>query len=129
MNCATHYRVLKHHARPPQADMFEQELPPIKFGSAKGLTLQQAFDDFHRRNPHVYVALVRMARTVKAAGRERVGIGMLFEVLRWDYLVNTSHSVDDFKLNNNHRSRYARLIMEQERDLADFFETRGLRAA
>jgi hypothetical protein len=35
---------------------------------------------------------------------------------------------DDFKLNNNYHSRYARLIMEREPGLDGFFETRGLRS-
>ena len=33
----------------------------------------------------------------------------------------------DFALNDHYRSRYARLIMEQEEDLRDLFEVRELR--
>ena len=35
----------------------------------------------------------------------------------------------EFKLNNDFTSRYARLIMQQEPDLEDFFEVRVLRSA
>jgi hypothetical protein len=38
-------------------------------------------------------------------------------------------SKEEFRLSNSYRSRYARLIMEQEADLQDFFTTRELRTA
>jgi hypothetical protein len=49
---------------------------------------------------------------------------MLFEVLRWRRMLRTAG--DEFQLNNNYRSYYARLIMLQESDLEDVFETRRL---
>lgn len=88
--------------------------------------LEQAFRDFHRSNPAVYTRLVGLCRQARARGRNKVGIGMLFEVLRWDHLLRTN--AEDFKLNNNHRAYYARLIMERESDLRGIFETRELRA-
>lgn len=57
-----------------------------------------------------------------------MGIAMLWERMRWELTVETD-SVDlgdDFKLNNNYRSRYARLIMNNEPDLAGFFDIRRL---
>ena len=90
-------------------------------------TIEGAFDDFHSANQWVYDALVSMARDMVARGHRRIGIGMLFEVLRWHWLRGTEG--DEFKLNNNYRSRYARLIMDTEPDLCDVFETRELRAA
>ena len=89
--------------------------------------LQARFEGFHAANPRVYSTLVQLAREARAVGQATVGIGMLWEVMRWklSLAVTTSSA---FKLNNNHRSRYARLIMAQEPDLADVFETRELRA-
>jgi hypothetical protein len=52
---------------------------------------------------------------------------MLFEVLRWRHTLRTGG--DEFKLNNNYRSYYSRLIMLTEADLTDVFETRRLHAA
>ena len=92
-------------------------------------SLEAAFDEFHRRNPWVYDALVRLARDLRSRGRERVGIGMLFEVLRWQWALATTDASSDFRLNNNYRSRYARLIMDNEADLDGMFETRKLTAA
>ena len=54
--------------------------------------------------------------------------GMLFEIVRWRRGVVTVIG-DGFRLNNNYRSRYARLIESQEPDLEGIFDTRELRAA
>jgi len=93
----------------------------------EGQTIEQAFRAFHELNPHVYDELVVLARGLVRAGRERIGIKMLFEVMRWHYALRTVG--DDFKLNNNFHSRYARLIDECEPDLKGVFELRELKAA
>lgn len=86
-------------------------------------THEARFARFHSDNPHVYRRLVDLARSAKARGK-RVGIGMLFEVLRYEFVIETS-SDDGFRLNNNHRAFYARAIMANEPDLDGFFETRA----
>lgn len=89
-------------------------------------TSEAAFRRFHQENPQVYLALVRLARQALARGHHTLGIGQLFEVLRWELMLGTTDP--HFKLNNNHRSRYARLIMAREPDLKDVFDTRELRS-
>lgn len=82
---------------------------------------------FHERNPEVYAGLVRLARTGKQSGRTKLGIGQLFEVLRWEWMIGgLPDRHEQFKLNNNYRSRYSRLIMQREPDLEGIFETREL---
>lgn len=108
---------------PDQLAMPVGELTPAE----RKLSIQEQFALFHARNPHIYRLLVGLAREWVEAGHERCGIGMLFEVLRFRRGVHTSG--DDFKLNNNYRSRYSRLIESEEPDLAGLFETRELRAA
>lgn len=88
---------------------------------------EQAFWQFHEANPQVYARLVALARDLVRQGRRRVGIKMLFEVLRWHHL-RTVGDADGFKLNNNYHSYYARLIMHQESDLGGVFELRALAA-
>lgn len=78
-------------------------------------------------NPHIYETLRRFALEAKRAGRSRIGIAAIFERVRWYTQVETRD--DTFKLNNNWRSYYARLLMEREPELAGLFETRKLRAA
>ncbi len=92
--------------------------------SKAGDVIDLAFHYFHQANPVVYRKLVFMARELRGKGHKTIGIGMLFEVLRWQHALETTDAV--FKLNNNHRSRYARLIMSQEHDLCDIFTLREL---
>lgn len=80
------------------------------------------FNEFHTNNPHVYTELVTLARQVKESGKSRYGIGALFEVVRFHHDIKSTG--DQFKLNNNHRALYARMIMNQEHDLKEFFSTR-----
>lgn len=93
-------------------------------GPSPEATIAEAFARFHAENPHVYDELVRLARRAKRAGSSRIGIKMLFEVLRWRHTLRTGG--DDFKLNNNYHSYYARIIMDRCPDLGDIFELRRL---
>ena len=86
--------------------------------------LEKAFREFHHANPHVYKELVDLACQLKAAGRERYSIYSLFEVLRWHRALETTD--ENFKLNNNHRPYYARMVMDTVPELKDFFELRVL---
>jgi len=86
--------------------------------------IQRAFEEFHRKNPQVYDQLLYLARRYHKSGR-KVGIKHLWEVLRWQEFIGQL-SFDVYKLNNNFTSRYARLLMEKERELKGYFEIRRL---
>lgn len=88
----------------------------------RGQEIERAFRAFHRENPHVYSELRRLAVDLVAVGHQRIGIGMLFEVLRWQRALHTVG--DAFKLNNSHRAFYARMLMDREPRLRGVFETR-----
>jgi hypothetical protein len=90
-------------------------------------SLQVRFEQFHADNPHVFSALVKLAREWKAAGHTRCAIDLLVNRLRWDIGIET-HG-DDFTINNDFRSRYSRKMMAECQDLQGFFEVRELRAA
>ena len=91
------------------------------------MRIQVEFRGFHERNPVVYETLVRLAREAKRKGHNKIGIAMLWERMRWELTIELpNHKAGDFKLNNNYRSRYARLIMQCEPDLADMFDIRAL---
>jgi hypothetical protein len=78
---------------------------------------------FHATNPDVYRRLVEMAYQWRARRpRERVGIGLLVAVLRWEEVVDTTG--DHYRINEDYAPHYARLIMAREPDLAGLFETR-----
>lgn len=86
--------------------------------------IRDAFLEFHHNNPQVYAELRRLALAA-ARRNHRAGIGQLFEILRWRRGMQTRG--DEFKLNNNFRSHYARALMQREPELAGFFEVRRLR--
>lgn len=80
------------------------------------------FAEYHAANPQVYAVLKLFALQAKRAGRKRMSINLLHERVRWHTTVDTVG--DGFKVNNNYRPYYARLLMEREPELRDFFETR-----
>ena len=85
----------------------------------------EKFKVFHEENPAVYRELVKISRELKARGREHYGMRALFEVIRFHRAMNTTDP--DYKLNNNYTPHYARLIMDQEPDLAGFFDLRSMK--
>lgn len=87
----------------------------------------ERFEVFDSLNPHVYKELEFLALQAKRKGYRRIGIKMLFEVLRWNRMMQTKDPSGDFKLNNNYHSRYARALMERNWALADMFELRELK--
>jgi hypothetical protein len=85
------------------------------------------FEEFHADNPRVYDVLVTLARQwVHSTGRTKLGIGALYERARWEIALSTADP--DFKLNNNFRAYYARLIMRHNVDLAGMFDLRASEA-
>jgi hypothetical protein len=90
--------------------------------------MDRRFWEFHNANPRVYDELVRLARRAVERGRRRVGIRMLWEVMRWRLTIDTDDRHSDFKLNDHYHSRYARLIMRREKDLVGVFHLRQLGA-
>ena len=103
----------------------ELEFTPV-VPEPKEVGIYARFLKFHSNNPEVYNNLVRLAREFRAGNNSnrKMGIAMLFEVLRWNYYLNVDMGEEEFKLSNDFRAPYARLIMERESDLADAFNTK-----
>jgi len=89
--------------------------------------LKQAFEEFHKANPSVYFALEKLAQQVWNRGRRQISIKMLFEVLRWDYYMQTKDPHSDFKLNNNYTAYYARFLMLNHPEWKDLFKTKKVK--
>ena len=86
-------------------------------------TIEDRFLAFHHANPQVYSELVSQARLLKSSGCRCASIALLYERLRWLHFIATQGE-EEFKLNNDFRALYARLIMDQETDLHGIFKTR-----
>jgi hypothetical protein len=103
-------------------------LTQLELGLDQRKSIQERFEEFHETNPWVYDQLVTLARRVQARGHDRIAIDYLFGYIRWTQLMRPRDPNSAFKLNDHYRSRFARLIMEQEPDLAGLFELRELKA-
>lgn len=93
---------------------------------SKEATIQERFEAFHKSNPHVYTALRSLALQMLGNGVRQYGIKGLFEILRWQFALQTKG--EPFRLCNSYTSRYARLLVERTPELDGFFELRGLRS-
>lgn len=88
--------------------------------------IQINFEAFHRDNPQVYTLFDRFTRQMIARGYEHGSIALITERIRWETAVETSG--DLVKLNNNYKSRYARLWEADHPEHTGFFRKRELRA-
>jgi len=83
---------------------------------------EEKFNAFHQENPHVFSAIVHLAREARAAGAKHWSMKGIFEVLRWSSMTTNGKP---WKLNNNYTAYYSRLVMRSCLDLRGFFELRG----
>ncbi len=85
--------------------------------------IEASFWAFHLANPEVYAELRDLALRLRRQGRKHYGIKALYEIVRFQRVINTRTSAD-WKLNNDFTCMYARLLMRNEPDLRGFFRTR-----
>lgn len=94
----------------------------------QGESIDVSWWRFHQDHPDVYAEIAKLCRQWRARGREAWSINGVFELVRWNRRVNgIPDASEDWKLNNNYRSRYARLVMRREPDLDGIFEIRELK--
>lgn len=86
-----------------------------------------AFKKFHRDNPHVYPLFKKFSYEARTSGRKHFGIAFICERIRWYIEIETKG--DSFKVNNNHKSCYARLLMIEDPAFIFFFQRRSSRAS
>lgn len=65
---------------------------------------------YHDMNPHVFKRYLNAAKRLEAEGRERIGISMLTEHLRYNTMLHTEDP-QGLKLRNVLRAYYARLLI------------------
>lgn len=93
-------------------------------------TIEGRFLAFHHAHPEVYAKLVEYALDLKRRGWDHFGISVVWERLRYETMLGHRPDEDQpYRLNDHFRSRFARLIIDQEPELAEVFEVRALRSA
>jgi hypothetical protein len=90
--------------------------------SGEDNSLPARFERFDSANPQVYTELVSLARSIRSKRPGAIiGIGMLYEVLRWNCYMEVD-SEEPYRLSNDFRAFYARKIMREEPDLGGIFQ-------
>ena len=88
--------------------------------------IEKAFRLFIHERPEVYRLCLRFLREAKDAGLPKIGIGAVFERMRWEVMLTRSDR-EQFKLNNNYRSYMTRLVKQlNPGEFDDFINTRRL---
>ena len=82
------------------------------------------FFKFHAENPELFELYKKFSNDVLKSGRKRYGIASITERIRWHYAIETTG--DDFKINNNHKSCYVRLLIFQDKRFEKLFQLRTL---
>ncbi|MFG1847801.1 hypothetical protein [Micromonospora carbonacea] len=96
--------------------------------STPGSTPAEEFEDFHQANPAVYAFLRHLARRWKRAkGDQHIGFPAIWETARYE--IGLATTGEPYKLDNNARAFYCRLLMYREPELAGMFEIRKSEAA
>jgi hypothetical protein len=89
--------------------------------------LERRFWAFHAANPQVYRELERRALALhRVKPRLKFGIALVYESMRYDAAIKTTGDV--WKLNQDWRSRYARLLVEKRPELRGVVRTRELKS-
>ena len=108
----------------------------MKFQQNTGKSIQQAFEDYHRLNPKVYIEFIRFAMEAIKKGKKKISAKLIVNRIRWEiYMVTEEPTLFNdgvikkaFRLNDAYQSRYARMFIEDFPEHKDIFEFRRLRS-
>lgn len=103
-------------------------VPKRARGAKATQTIQQRFDAYHAKHPEVWNFYLRFSYELLEAGVKHYGVAAITERIRWEFITRPDET-EAFKISNDHRSRYARRLIEHEPRFADLFTTRPLRSA
>ena len=90
-------------------------------------SIDARFKLFHADNPHIYRELQRRAQALLDRGAKRIGIAAIVEAMRYDAAIESKG--DQWKINNDYRSRYSRMLLDWNPQLRGVLDTRELRSA
>lgn len=86
----------------------------------------EKFREFHLQHENVLELFATYAKQTKQVGRSSFGIKAIAERVRWHVNIETIGTEgEEFKINNNFTSCYARLLMLRYPELNGMFELRS----
>jgi hypothetical protein len=109
-------------------DRDEDEQEPNPYEDRRP-SIQELFEMFDREHPDVYEHFVAIAWNLKRSGVRHYGSKAIFEVIRYHRATTSAadgSKPEPFKINNIFTSRYARKMIAEYPEFADFFSTREL---
>lgn len=103
---------------------------PFEPAGSEPVTVTQwrAFYAFHQSHPEVLTRLKELVDEWLVAGGDQLGIEMLWNVLRWQTRVGAQDGEEPYRLNNNYKAFYARLLVAVRPDWGEVFQMRGSHA-
>ena len=88
--------------------------------------IEDRFKEFHLNHPHIFNLFCHFALQVKERGK-KIGAKAIAERMRWEIYFERAEW-EEYKINNNYISRYARLAVEKYPDLITVFNFRSLKS-
>jgi len=90
-----------------------------------GKSIDEAFEKFHRDNPHVYRKFKQLVSEAIIRGKTKMSAKTILGKIRWDIFMETQ-SDDEYKINDAFTSRYARKYIEDCPGNEHIFELRSI---
>ena len=88
--------------------------------------IDDRFNEFNANHPHIFDLFCRFALQVKERGK-KIGAKAIAERMRWEIYFERAEW-EEYKINNNYISRYARLAVEKYPDLITVFNFRSVKS-
>ena len=97
----------------------------MNYKKLNGKSIRQGFEEFNKRNPHIYEMFERQALTAIEKGRKKISAKQIINWIRWNEFLRTSDK--NFKINDAYHSYFARHFIEKHPEHSGVFELRKLR--
>ena len=98
------------------------------FSKTNGLTIKEAFDNFHTTNPQVYSIFQAKAFAAIKMGKTKMSSKLILNVIRWEVFIQTNDANSNYRINDAYTAHYARMFAENNPAYADVFNYRNLRS-
>lgn len=106
------------------------------YEKATGISIQNAFEAFHKSHPEIFLMIVKEADRAIRAKKKRFSVKAIGNYIRWNVFIESEQETlfnkrgdkIQFKLNDAFFSRYARLLIITYPHMEGFIEMRDLRA-
>lgn len=102
----------------------------MNFSTQTGQTIEEAFNDFDRQNPHIYELFKKYLREWWKANKNNPGAKtsskLIINRIRWE--VETTTTAKDFKINDAFSRSYIRKFARDYPAFANLFEYREIRS-